>query len=154
MKRFILLCIMISLLVLSGCQGDLSCNETVDIGTQNTDQWGISICAEDVTPKGMTLKIMQSGGNPSGNLETGVGYSLTMHSDGEWQPVETKAPVIWTLVAYDIKKNDITEMKVDWQNTYGTLKPGDYCLKKEIMDFRAAGDYDTETYEVYFTIES
>ena len=44
-------------------------------------------------------------------------------------------------------------MKIDWQYIYGTLPSGFYRLTKEITDFRAAGDFDTETYELYFTIE-
>ena len=74
---------------------------------------------------------------------------------GKEQEVETKTgqPLNWTLVGYSIKMNDITEMKIDWSNSYGELSPGFYRLKKDIIDFRIAGDYDTETYEVYFTIE-
>ena len=118
------------------------------------DKWGISLYAEDVTPKGLTLKIEQSGGNPSGELQTGAAYTLETMVDDEWQPVETKAgePLVWNSMAYGIKKNDITEMHVDWQYAYGNLKLGSYRLRKEIMDFRASGDYDTEMYEAYFTI--
>ena len=44
-------------------------------------------------------------------------------------------------------------MKIDWQYIYGALPSGYYRLTKEITDFRTAGDFDTETYELYFTIE-
>lgn len=123
--------------------------------TINNDKWGIRLFAEDVTPKGMTLKIEQFGGNPSGTLEYGAPFTLETTVNDIWQEVETKTggPLAWNMLAYSIKMNDITELKIDWQYGYGKLKPGFYRLKKEIMDFRAAGDYDTETYEVYFTIE-
>ena len=52
-----------------------------------------------------------------------------------------------------VKMNDITEMNINWEYAYGELKPGYYRLKKEFNDFREPGDFDKETYEVYFTIE-
>jgi len=121
----------------------------------DTDEWGITLYCDDVTPTGLTLQIEQFGGNPSGSLEFGAAYTLETTANDKWQAVETKTgePLVWNMLAYNIKKNDITEMKIDWQYAYGRLKPGFYCLKKEIMDFRAAGDYDTKTYEVYFTIK-
>ncbi len=119
------------------------------------DKWGIYFHADDVTPKGMTLKIEQFGGNPSGELQTGEWFSLEVIKGNEWKPVETN-PLIdyaWNDVAYGIKYNDITELEIDWKWLYGELDSGFYRLKKEIMDFRAAGDYDKEIYEVYFDIE-
>jgi len=119
------------------------------------DKWGISFHADAVTSNGMMLKIEQFGGNASGVLQTGAAYLLETTVDDEWQPVPTKSdePLVWNSMAYGIKKNDITEMNIDWKYAYGELKPGYYRLTKEIMDFRAAGDFDEETYAVYFTIE-
>ncbi len=119
------------------------------------DEWGITLYADDVTPTGLTLKIKQFGGNPSGTLEYGAEYTLETFVNEEWQAVETKtgAPLVWNLLAYCIKMNDITEMKIDWEYGYGKLKPGYYRLCKKIMDFRTAGAYDEKTYEVYFTIK-
>lgn len=140
----------------------LSSQATLGVGVGKTlhnsisnDKWGVCLRADDVTSKGMTLKIEQFGGNFSGQLETGAAYTIETTVDDEWQELETKTgePLVWVMIAYGIKRNDITEMKIDWSNTYGKLKPGYYRLKKEIMDFRVAGDYDTEVYEVYFSIE-
>ena len=120
-----------------------------------SDKWGITLRAEDVTPKGLTLKIEQFGGNPTGELQTGAPYFLETTVNDEWQPVETITgePLTWNALAYMIKMNDITEMNINWEYAYGELKPGYYRLKKEFMDFRTPGDFDKETYEVYFTIE-
>jgi len=119
------------------------------------DKWGLNLYAEDVTPTGLTLKIEQFGGNPSGELQTGADYFLETTVNDEWQAVETinGQPLSWNALAYMIKKNDITEMNLDWQYAYGELKPGFYRLTKEFMDFRGTGDYDKETYLVHFTIE-
>ncbi len=119
------------------------------------DKWGICFHADAVTPNGMTLKIEQFCGKASGTLQTGAAYLLETSVEDEWQPVQPKddAPLVWNSMAYGIKKNDITEMHIDWQYAYGALKPGYYRLTKRIMDFRAAGDFDEDTYAVYFTIE-
>ncbi len=140
----------------------LSSQATVEAGIGKTihnpilhDKWGVYLYADDVTPTGLTLKIEQFGGNPSGSLEFGAAYTLEKTVDDEWQPVETITgdPLVWNMLGYSIKMNDVTEIKIDWQYGYGELKAGYYRLKKEIMDFRAAGDFDEETYTVYFTIE-
>ncbi|MBR2404965.1 MAG: hypothetical protein IKA95_04850 [Clostridia bacterium] len=119
------------------------------------DKWGITLYAEDVTPKGMTLKIEQFGGNASGTLQYGAAYTLETTVNDAWISVKTvnKEPLVWNAVAYMVKMNDVTEININWEYGYGELKPGYYRLKKEFDDFRAPGDYDTETYEVYFTIE-
>lgn len=164
MKRIFLLTIIMCSFLLTAC------NEAVSIGIiggadgptsivvgdeKESDKWGLYLYAEDVTPKGLTLKIEQSGGNPSGSLEYGAAFTLETVVDNEWQPVETTTgePLAWNMLGYSVKVNDITEMKIDWQYGYGELKPGLYRLKKEFMDFRAPGDFDQETYEVYFAIE-
>ncbi len=119
------------------------------------DKWGLSLCADDVTSTGMTLKIEQFGGKFTGSLQTGDWFLLETVKENEWKPVETN-PLIdfaWNSVAYLIKNNDITELKVEWKWLYGELKPGYYRIKKEIMDFKVSGQYDKEIYEAYFTIE-
>lgn len=118
------------------------------------DEWGISIHTDDVTPNGMTLKIEQIGEESFGEFSTGAAYSLETTVNDEWQEVKTKSgePVVWNMLAYIIKKNDITEHKINWKNIYGTLKPGFYRLKKEIS-LSKAGNHENKTYEVYFTVD-
>ena len=119
------------------------------------DKWGISLRADKISPLSLNLQIEQFGGSPTGDLQTGLAYSLERIVNDEWQPVPTiisNTPA-WNAAAYQIQKNEITEMKIDWQYIYGPLPSGFYRLTKEITDFRAAGDFDTKTYELYFTIE-
>ncbi len=122
----------------------------------DTDKWGISLTAKDITSKGLTLVIEQFGGKPTGELQTGEAFSLEAVNDkGDWSPVATN-PLIdyaWDSIAYGIRNNDITELKTEWKWLYGELPDGYYRLKKEITDFRDAGDFDKEVYELYFTIE-
>lgn len=119
------------------------------------DKWGITLYADNITSKGITVKIEQFGGNYTGTLEYGADYILETTENDEWKPLKTKTgePLVWNALAYGFKMNDITEVNINWEYTYGALKPGYYRLKKEFNDFRASGDYDTEVYEVYFTIE-
>lgn len=118
------------------------------------DEWGISLQADDVTPSSMTLKIEQFGEDSFGEFSTGAAYSLETTVNDEWQAVKTKsdAPVVWAMIAYTIKKNDITEQQLNWNGIYGALKPGFYRLKKEIS-LSKAGNHENKTYEVYFTVE-
>ena len=121
----------------------------------SSDKWGVTLYADNVTPKGITLKIEQFGGNLSGELQTGTPYCLETTVNDEWQPVETITgePLVWNALAYGVKMRDISEININFEYGYGELKPGFYRLKKEFMDFRAPGDFDKETYMVHFTIE-
>ena len=40
------------------------------------DAWGLTLTAKDVTPTGCTVVFTQSGGNPTGELDTGVYFEL------------------------------------------------------------------------------
>lgn len=119
------------------------------------DKWGIYLSADNVTPSGMTLKIEQFGGKATGELQTGEWFKLETTVNDKWQEVNTN-PLIdfaWHQTAYSIKRNDITELDVEWEWLYGKLPSGYYRLSKEITDFRKTKDYDKEIYDVYFTIE-
>ena len=60
--------------------------------------------------------------------------------------------VYWTDEALIIKKEDVTRWEIDWAWLYGKLPEGKYRIGKEITDFRATGDYDTEIYYAEFEI--
>ena len=144
MKKFLVL--MMFICVLTGCAySNISSN----------DKWGITLTCEDVTNSGLTLKIEQFGGNPSGDLQTGEWFMIEKNSDGKWQRINTN-PLIdyaWNTVAYKINKNDTTKLNVEWKWLYGELPPGIYRISKEIMDFRGAGDFDKKIYMANFTVE-
>ena len=135
--------------VIGGADGPTSI-----IVSNGGDKWGLTLRAENVTKTGMTLKIEQFGGNPDGELETGEWFKLEKTVDDNWMPVETN-PLIdyaWNDVAYKIKRNGITELQVEWKWLYGELEQGFYRLTKEI-EFKTAGSFDKDLYDVYFTVE-
>lgn len=143
MKKILIFVIMVCLL-LSSCK-----NEEVIID----DKLGLALSAENVTDSGLTLVFTQSGGEKTGALETGSWYSLDKFTDGEWTPLETEPlDFAWTMVAYMIKENDTTKFDVNWEWLYGRLPAGRYRINKQVMDFRAPGDYDEYIYSTEFEV--
>lgn len=118
---------------------------------------GITLHAEAVTDVGMTLVCTQSGGNPSGELQTGSPFWLEWKAEnGQWTgniPVDVEGEIVWTEEAWLIPQEETVRWEVSWESLYGSLPDGTYRLRKEITDFRGTGDYDT--YRLYtdsFTI--
>lgn len=160
MKRVLIVLILLCSMLLTACNNTSvgvlggADGPTSIIVSNEGDKWGITLRAENVTKSGMTLKIEQFGGNPDGVLETGEWFKLEKTVDDNWIPVETN-PLIdyaWNAVAYEIKRNDITELQVEWKWLYGELEAGFYRLAKEIV-FKTAGSFDKDLYEVYFAVK-
>ena len=122
---------------------------------ETTDTWGIQLTASKVTSSGLTLVCNQSGGQPTGNLQTGSPYWLEVQINTEWVPVEMLSSEYergWTQEAWIIPMNNSIEWVVNWTELYGNLPAGKYRIGKEIMDFRGTGDYDTNTYYANFEV--
>ena len=120
-----------------------------------TDAWGIQLTATDVTSSGLTLVCKQSGGQPTGDLQTGGRYWLEVQINNQWVPVEmtpSKYERAWTDEGWIIPMNDTAEWDVDWTWLYGELPVGYYRIGKEIMDFRVTGDYDENSYYANFEV--
>jgi len=121
----------------------------------DTDKWGISLSAKDVSPLGLTIQFEQFGGFEVKELTTGEWFMIEVNKNDEWTPLNTN-PLIdfaWNDVAYPIILNDITELKVEWKWLYGELEPGFYKMKKEIVNSGSDGSFDKDLYEVYFEIK-
>ena len=125
---------------------------------QSTDEvipdWVITLSVKDVTAKGLTLVIAQSGGAPTGELETGAPYSLKMADGGTWVDVpQIRDDIAWNAIAYLIPMGGELEQDLDWSWMYGELAAGNYLLSKQVMDFRGTGGYDTFMFSVEFAVE-
>lgn len=119
----------------------------------NDENLGITLSAEDITPTGLNLIVSQSGGYPSGDLQTGSWYELQRLENG-WVPVETIIDnYAWAAIAYLIPKDGKYEKEINWEWLYGKLPKGNYRIGKEIMDFRESGDFDKRIFYAYFEIE-
>jgi hypothetical protein len=144
MKKLIFLLILLTALAVTGCV-----EEEID------DPWGIQLKATEITPTGMTLVCKQSGGEPTGELQTGSYLILEESINEQWLPVEmtpSEHERAWTCEAWIIPMNDTVEWKTDWEWVYGELPDGNYRIGKEIMDSRSAGNYDKKMYYASFKV--
>ena len=121
------------------------------------DEWGLTATAKDVTPTSCTVFFTQSGGNPTGELETGTFFKVEQYKDGKWTDVDElprEYDLAWPAVSFSIDKNKSTGFFEKWDLLYGELSAGKYRIGKDIMDFRKSGDYDRKMYYAYFEIDS
>ena len=121
-----------------------------------TENWGITLNAVEVIPTGMILECRQSGGDPTGELQTGSWY-IVEHWTKErgWTEVvyAIDGNIGWTEEAWMIPMENEIEWEVDWEWLYGVLPTGKYRIGKEITDFRGTGDCDTSIYFAEFEIK-
>ena len=136
--------------------GNIGTDFTTDQGFPN---WGLNLSVENVTSTGLTLVVTQSGGEPTGELQTGEAYRLITLVDGTWKTVE-ELPLpegvdgrAWNSIAYLLPKEETREFEINWNWIFGELPSGTYRLIKEFMDFRKTADYDTAEYWVEFEIQ-
>ena len=119
------------------------------------ETWGITLTAENVTSTSATIKCMQSGGDATGELQTGSWYILekwTQETGWKEMPYIIQGEIGWTAEAWMVPKDDTCEWEVNWEWLYGTLPKGKYRIGKEIMNFRGTGDYDRVIYFTEFEI--
>ncbi len=117
---------------------------------------GITLTAENITPTNATLKCTQSGGEPTGELQTGSWYILeswTLENGWNEMPYAIEGEIGWTAEAWMIPFEDTCEWEIDWEWLYGVLPAGKYRIGKEIMDFRGSGDYDRQVIYAEFEIQ-
>lgn len=120
----------------------------------NTPDYGLTLTVKNVSNKGLTLVFSQSGGNPSGRLQTGIDYSIEQNIGGFWESVKTITDEIaWTDEAYIIANDETLEMDILWTSFYGELEAGLYRIRKPFMDFRDTGDFDGNSIYVEFEIK-
>ena len=120
------------------------------------NRWGITLSADNVTSKGLTIVCFHSGGENVAQLQTGSYYVLQKLKNEKWVDVEylpQEHPVGWTEEAWMIEKESAAFWEVNWEWLYGELPAGEYRIGKEIMNFRGTGDYDEEMLYADFIIE-
>ena len=110
-------------------------------------EWGVVLEAQNVTPSGLTIVCNQSGGENVSELSTGSFYVIQKLEEAGWTDLEylpQEYDIAWNSIAYIIQKEGTTTWDVNWEWLYGVLPAGKYRIGKEIMNFRATGDYDVE----------
>lgn len=148
-RNGLLLAALLCALCLTGCAAAPAEAEIYD--------WGLEMTASDVTATGATLCFAQSGGAPTGQLQTGSEYVIETLRDGQWAALAYAVPdgteIAWTAEAWLLPLNNSIEYDVDWGWLYGELPSGTYRIGKPVMDFRGAGDYDTAMVYAEFAIK-
>lgn len=162
MKNIIaLILVLVCMFSVVGCSseadGSTSQNSIENkISDAKPNQWGISLKAENVTSKGMTIVCTHSGGENTAKLNTGSYYVIQKSGKSGWADVEylpQEYQLVWTSEAWIIQKEGTTQWDVNWEWLYGELSAGKYRIGKEIYNFRDSGDFDTEMVYAEFIIK-
>lgn len=120
------------------------------------DKIGLLFDLKKITPTGATLVFHQYDEKaPTGELEYGDAFVLEVFKDDQWEEVPAALNnYAFNAIAYTIPSRNSSEQELDWEWLYGALEPGNYRIKKEIMDFRASGDFDKYTVYAQFILNS
>lgn len=132
--------------------------ESGELMSEDTPDWGLTLTAADVTSSGLTVVYTQSGGAPTGELNTGSYYTLDKRIDGEWVAMEYREErqqeiIAWTTEAWILPLEDSVSFEQNWEWLYGELPAGQYRIGKDVMDFRETGDYNTAMFYAEFEIK-
>ncbi len=115
--------------------------------------WGLTLSVKDVTPTGLMLVYGQKEGNPTGQVQWGEDYHLSVLEEGIWKDVPSIIEnAVWLGIGHGFAGDGDVEAPISWEWLYGELPAGTYRLEKEFMDWRGPGDYDEATYWVEFKI--
>lgn len=132
---------------------DGECLELPDVDDEGFPNWGLTLSVRDVTESGLTLVCTQSGGELTGELQTGSDYKLIVLKEA-WEDVPTIIEDYgWDMIAYMVSKDDVTEFEYNWEWLYGKLPAGTYRMVKGFIEFRETGDYDNFDYWIEFEIK-
>ena len=127
MKKTILTILLcgITILFLTGCGSKIG--KTSDIEITNDD---VSITIKDntLTNTGATF-ILENNSNQT--LGYGEPYHLEVKDDDSWHILRTINEAAFIMPLYHLNPNESTELKIDWENFYGALEPGEYRLIKD-----------------------
>ncbi len=116
----------------------------VGCGETTEDAWGTVMTVTDISPTGLSYAMTTE----TVDILTGRSYSIERLENGEWQALPTLHEPIFTTEGIGVPMNDT----IHWEWLYGTLPKGHYRLKKEIMLYRAPGDFDKATVTAEFDI--
>ena len=112
---------------------------------RTTDKVNLKIKEDTLTNTGATVIITDTNELP---YSYGEAYKIQKLENNEWKDIKTKDGYVFNDLAYNTDENGKLEMKINWNNLYGSLKSGEYKLSKEI------GDYDNpEIISVEFEIK-
>ena len=115
---------------------------------------GVTIDVIGADNASLTVRLTQSGGEPTGRLQYGTYYWIeTLYRNGKWYRLRPQSNAAFTLEAYQLNLGSQRDYDVTFSGRYGKLAPGTYRFCMEIMDFREAGDYTDYPCFAEFSVE-
>ncbi|MFE8701492.1 immunoglobulin-like domain-containing protein [Cytobacillus sp. FJAT-54145] len=159
MERYfrLLLCIAMSLIILSGCGSSSNSSKgadwepTLHETVNNLNGVMINVKQGTVSSTGLTV-IFEN--NSDKQCIYGEYYLLEKKIEGRWYqvPIVLDGNYGFNDIGYGLDPSDVREWTVDWDWLYGSLDTGEYRIVKDILDFRKSGDYDKYYLTAEFTI--
>lgn len=119
------------------------------------DRIGLSLFLEGISSTGAVLCYSQYDPDAStGELQDGDDFVIEVKKDGKWEqaPIVVEGDYGFNSVAHVISSEDTTRRELNWEWLYGELAPGEYRLRKSVLDFRGTGDYDKYELYAYFIL--
>ena len=111
----------------------------------------MSVKKDSVTANGAVVTLLNKADK---DYQYGQQYFIQKYEDSRWYHVPYVIEDFgFEDIAYGLEKDSKSEFTIDWNWLYGSLETGEYRIVKDIMDFRATGDYDVYTLTAEFTIE-
>ena len=111
----------------------------------------MSVKKDSVTANGAVITLLNKADK---DYQYGQQYFIQKYEDGRWYHVPYVIEDFgFEDIEYGLEKDSKSEFTIDWNWLYGSLEIGEYRIVKDIMDFRATGDYDVYTLTAEFTIE-
>ncbi|MBE5884229.1 MAG: hypothetical protein E7291_07415 [Lachnospiraceae bacterium] len=112
---------------------------------------GVSMYVTYATDKGANLVFYNYSDK---DMQFGDDYELHMRRGDEWYKVDYVIDN-WAFhdIAYMMPQNEPISWSVKWTYFHGTLAPGQYRIVKEVIDYRAPGDYTKYKLGAEFVVE-
>ena len=153
MSKKLLICLLIGIssIILIGCnKTKFIVKETSELNELE----GVSMTIKEGTLTRVSTTIIIT--DLSGEDNTyGSQYRIDKRGNNKWTSLKTIdgkdwTEVAWTLIGYNVDKNNKLEMDINWENLYGKLENGEYRIVKDTSTF---GELENHYFSVEFIIE-
>lgn len=133
-------------------------DQTGAIGVYYEDSYlekpAIMVWAVNISETGATIRFRQYDASIPEELSFGEDFKVEKKDGDNWQEADIVAEGNFAFhdVACIIAKDDFTEFVYDWEWLYGSLEPGEYRIRINIMAQKSDGGYDNYTAYAHFIL--
>lgn len=153
--------LLLLVLCLAGCTEAATLDPT-EISAKEplpTNEWGVTLTAENVTPTGLTL-VCACGDGTEERITTNSVFKIYGRQGDVWVPYERTDGEFgykaWDDTFHEIPAGDAVSLESDWTWLHGQLPAGEYlAMKRFFADDPIRENAETEIFFVYapFAIE-